>query len=323
MSNRSWFFASGGQQRGPYPEAQFRELIGSGTVTAETLVWSEGMAGWQKAGDIPGLLSSAGAPSAIPQSGGLPMSAGGLRGGPLSIEFGLWPFIWRSLALFVGFLFVIPAPWAMLMYCRWVVSCVQVPQRPTLGFTGRAVDLMWFYAFVILNIGAAWSGSAWLNLPLFIIQFVLLYLLIKWFIANLSSNGQSLGLHFSGSFWGFLGWSLLASLSCLTIIGWAWVYVAQFRWLCRHVEGTRRGVVFGGTGLELLWRTFAIVLGFAGAAVIAAIFASPFPGSMKNTVGLALFLLLAIGALPWAYRWQFRWLVSQTFLVDRGASAGG
>ena len=59
MANRSWFYASEGQQQGPYPEAQLREFIARGTVTADTLVWSEGMAGWQKAGEIPGLFSSA------------------------------------------------------------------------------------------------------------------------------------------------------------------------------------------------------------------------------------------------------------------------
>jgi hypothetical protein len=50
MSNRSWFFGSLGQQKGPYSEAQLRDLIATGIVTAATLVWSEGMAGWQKAG---------------------------------------------------------------------------------------------------------------------------------------------------------------------------------------------------------------------------------------------------------------------------------
>ena len=55
MSDRSWFFASQGQQQGPIPEHQLRELIAAGTVTADTLVWSEGMANWQRAGDVPGL----------------------------------------------------------------------------------------------------------------------------------------------------------------------------------------------------------------------------------------------------------------------------
>ena len=62
MTDRSWFFASRGQQQGPYPEAKLREFIANRTVTAETLVWTEGMAGWQKAGDIAGLLSDAPSP---------------------------------------------------------------------------------------------------------------------------------------------------------------------------------------------------------------------------------------------------------------------
>ncbi len=319
MADRAWFFASQGQQHGPYPEAQFRQFIATGNVTAETLVWTEGMANWQKAGDVPGLLAEGGA-LAMARPSGLPAGDGGHGGGALSIDFGILEFVWRSLALLFGLVLVIPAPWALLMYCRWIVSRVRVPLRPNLVFTGRAVELMWFYAFVALNIAAAWSRSPWLNLPLFIIQYVLLWLLVKWFLANLSSNGQALGLRFNGSFWGFLGWSLLAGIAVVTIIGWAWVYTAQFRWMCRHVDGTRREVVFRGTGLEFLWRTLAIVLGFVGASFVAVAIASLLPGFMKNVVVSALFLLV-IGALPWAYRWQFRWLVSQVELVEKTAWA--
>ena len=45
MSNRNWFYASEGQQKGPLPEAQLRDLITRGMVGADTLVWTEGMAG--------------------------------------------------------------------------------------------------------------------------------------------------------------------------------------------------------------------------------------------------------------------------------------
>jgi hypothetical protein len=290
MADQSWYFASQGQQQGPLPEAQLRELIAAGKVTPETLVWTEGMANWQKASDIPGLLAGGGPPP-MAQSGGLPAS-GGYGGGSLSFDFGIWDFTWRTLVAIIGFIFVIPLPWALLMYCRWIVSCVHVPQRPNLGFTGRAVDLMWFYAAVLLYIAAAWSESQALNLAVNVVQLVLYWLLIKWFIANLTSNGQPLKLRFSGSFWGFLGWSLLAFLAIITIIGWAWVYVAQLRWMCRHIEGTRRGVVFNGSGLEFLWRAIVTAL-----------------------------LSVLIIPLPWAYRWFARWLASQTTLVDKGTLA--
>src|ERR1700694_591837 len=119
MSNRAWFFASQGQQQGPYPEAELREFIASGTVGADTLVWSEGMAGWQKAGDIPGLLAGASGPPPVLQAGGPLTTAGGPAGGPLSIDFGIWEFTWRSVVLWIGLVFVIPVPWVLVMYSRW------------------------------------------------------------------------------------------------------------------------------------------------------------------------------------------------------------
>lgn len=293
MSNRSWFFASQGQQQGPYPEAQLREFIARGAVMPDTLVWSEGMTDWQKARDIPGLLSGAPGP-ATPRPNGLSVSGGSYDRGPLSVDFGIWDFTWRSLVLLISFLFIIPLPWAMLMYCRWIVSCVDVPQRPNLGFTGRAVDLMWFYAAVLFYIVAVWTESSALSLAVNVVQLILSWLLIKWFIANLSSNGQPLGLRFSGSFWEYLGWSLFVVVSIITIIGWAWVYVAQLRWMFRHIEGTRRAVTFNATGLEFLWR--AVVTAFG-----------------------CLFII----PIPWMYRWFTRWLASQITLVDKGILANG
>jgi hypothetical protein len=289
MVDRSWFYASQGQQQGPHPEAQLHQFIASGRVTAETLVWTEGMAGWQKAGEIPGLMAGGPTPPAFRQTGGAVMSH---SSGPLSIDFGIWEFVWRSLAFVFGLIFIIPGPWVILMYCRWIVSCVRVPQRPNLAFTGRLVDAMWFYAFVILFVAAAVTKSQALNLVANAVQLVMYWVLIKWLVANLSSNGQPLGLRFSGSAWAYIGWSLLAFLSIITIIGWAWVYVAQLRWMCRHIEGTRRDVVFDGTGLEFLWRAIVTVL-----------------------------LSVLIIPLPWAYRWFARWLVSQTALVERDALA--
>ena len=294
MADRSWFFASQGQQQGPYPEAQLHQFIAEGQLPRRR--WS-GPRAW-RTGKRPGIFPafSLGLPGRrpFPGSGVPPMAASAHRGGPLSIEFGIWEFTWRSLVLIFGLLFVIPAPWAILMYCRWIVSRVQVPQRPDLAFTGRAVDLMWVYALVILFIASAWTQSQLLSFAVTVVEFVLYWLLIKWFVANLSSNGQPLGLRFSGSFWGFLGWSLLAVLSIITIVGWAWVYAAQLRWMCRHVDGTRREVVFKGTGLEFLWRGIVTAL-------------------------VSVFII----PLPWAYRWFTRWLVSQVALVERTAQANG
>jgi hypothetical protein len=292
MSNRSWFYASNGQQQGPFPEAQLRDLITRGTVRADTLVWSEGMAGWQRAGEIPGLIPGGAGPSVVPQPGGAPpMGDGGYGGGPLSIDFGILEFVWRGLVLVIGLILVIPAPWVLVWYLKWIVPCVQVPGRPNLSFAGAAMTIVpWYFGVIVLFVAVNLIGIDWLNHLVGVIQFVLYWFLLKWFIANLASNEQPLGLSFSGSIWAYLGWYILAAISIITIIGWAWVYTAWLRWFCRNIQGTRHEVLFIGSGLEFLWR--AIV------AALASIFIIP---------------------IPWMYRWMWQWLASQTVLAERGA----
>jgi len=291
----SWFYASEGKQQGPYPEGQFRDLIAQGVVRPDTLVWSEGMAGWQKAAEIPGLLGGGGAPPMIP-AGGPPMMGGGgyggaVSGGALSVDFGILEFTWRTIVLLIGMIFVIPAPWAFVWYTNWIVPCVKVPGRPNLSFTGNAMTLVpWYFGFIVLAIVIAVIGSQLLSNLLFIAQIVLYWLLIKWMVANLASNGQPLGLSFTGSVWAYIGWNLLFAISIITIIGWAWVAAAQMRWFCRSVEGTRREIVFKGSGLGILWR-----------GIVAAILCS---------------LIIPI---PWVYRWIMNWFASQTELAPRGS----
>jgi hypothetical protein len=291
MSNRSWFFASQGQQHGPYPEAQLREFIASGTVTADTLVWTEGMTGWQKAGEIPGLLSGGSRPPAVPHSGGPVTSAGGY-GRPLSIEPGLWALLGRSLLYMIGLLLVIPAPWAATGFYRWMVSCLRVPDRPNLAFTCRVGDI--WYVFVLLGLlsYAGFSGVPYLEYIVIPVDALLSWMTVRWIAANLSSNGERLPVEFKGSALGYVGWYLLMYISVITIIGWAWVITAWMRWNCRNVSGTRREIVFNATGWQMLWRT--LLFGFGSALLL---------------------------PLPWLLRWYTRWYVSQFALVERTAYA--
>jgi hypothetical protein len=304
MSNRSWFYAANGQQQGPFPEAQLRDLITRGTVRADTLVWSEGMSGWQRAGEIPGLMPAGGAAPPAAQPGGPPpMSSGaggyagggGYGGGPLSIDFGILEFVWRSLVMIIGMVLVIPAPWVLVWYLNWLVPCIKVPGRPNLSFTGNAMTIVpWYFGAIVLLIAVTFLGSDVLSNLANLVQFVLYWLFLKWFIANLASNGQPLGLSFTGSIWAYLGYSILGVLAIFTIIGWAWVYTAMMRWACRNIQGTQREVLFIGTGLEFLWR--AIVAGIASLFII---------------------------PIPWVYRWMWQWLASQTVLAERGAQPNG
>jgi GYF domain 2 len=291
MLNRSWFFAANGQQQGPYPEEQFLDLIARGTIRAETLVWTEGMANWQKAGEIPDLLSGAGTPPAIMHADGLPVGDG-TDGGQLSIELELWPFFGRSVLFVIGSLLVIPAPWAAVSYYRWVASRVIVPGRPNFAFTGQVGDI--WYVFVLLALGsyAGSTGHTAIQLLMIPIEGVLSWMILRWVLSNLSSNGQRLPIAFEGSALSYVGWYVLMLLSFITIIGWAWVVTAWMRWNCLNVIGTRREIAFKASGLEMLWRT--IVLGIGCGFLI---------------------------PIPWVLRWYTEWYVAQFVLEPPMAHA--
>jgi hypothetical protein len=281
MSERSWFFASQGRQQGPYPEAQLREFITKGAVTADTLVWCEGMADWQKAGDIPGLLSGA--------SRSL-TSAGGAGGAPLSIDVDLWELFGRSLLFVIGFLLVIPAPWVATSFYRWMISRLRVPGRPNLAFTGQVGDIWYVFAAMALLTYTGLGGVHYLQYILIPVQAYLSWMTVRWIAANFSSNGRRLPIAFNGSALTYVGWYVVMYLSFITIIGWAWVITAWMRWICRNTDGTQREIVFIATGLEVLWRTLVFSFG-----------------------------CLLLIPIPWVMRWYTTWYVSQFELVERVA----
>jgi GYF domain 2 len=279
MSNRSWFFAAKGQQQGPYPEAQLRALIVKGAVTADTLVWSEGMADWQKAGNIPGLFSGV--------SGAL-ASTDGQGGGALTIDVGLWELLGRGLVFVIGFLLVIPAPWVATSFYRWIVSRLRVPQRPNLAFAGQVGDIWYVFGALGLLSYSGLTGIRSLRLILIPVQGFLSWMTLRWIAANFSSDGRQLPTAFKGSALTYVGWYVLMYLSFITVVGWAWVITAWMRWICRNIEGTQREILFVATGLEMLWRTLVFAVG--------AVFIIP---------------------IPWVMRWYTTWYVSQFALVER------
>lgn len=294
MSNRSWFYAANGQQQGPYPEAQLRDLITRGAVGADTLVWTEGMSGWQRAGEIPGLVPGGGvSPPAFSQSGGPPSYATeSYGGGAFKLDVSIWALLGRSIVFLIGMVLVLPAPWVATWFYRWIVSRLYVPGRPNLEFTGQPLDI--WYVFIGIGIltyvgSADLSGLQYLAMP---IQAVLSWMVIRWIAANLSSNGQPLPIAFNGSALGYVGWQVLLYISFITIIGWAWVMTAWMRWISRNIDGTQREVIFTASGLDVLWRT--VVFG------IACVFIIP---------------------IPWVFGWYARWYASQFALAERGTLA--
>lgn len=62
--NDQWFIHSNGEQMGPYTGEQLVQYAQQGSVTAETLVWAEGMPEWAPASQVPGLFPAAPAAAA-------------------------------------------------------------------------------------------------------------------------------------------------------------------------------------------------------------------------------------------------------------------
>ena len=286
----NWFYAANGQQQGPFGDAQLRDLIVNGTVRGDTLVWTEGMAGWQKAAEIPGLMPSGGPPP-TPMGGPPPMmGAGGASGNALSADLPLWGLLGRSIVYIIGMTLVIPAPWAATWFYQWFASRVRVPGRPNFSFTGQVGDIWWVFVLLGLSSYIGIYDNTY-QLIGFILQSVLGWFVVRWVASNLASNGQKIPASFDGSIWAFIGWQLLMVISFITIIGWAWVLTAMVRWMCRNVSGTRREILFNASGWQVLWRTVVLAL-----------------------------LCALIIPIPWMIRWYGNWYVSQFALGPRRAA---
>jgi hypothetical protein len=115
-----------------------------------------------------------------------------------------------------------------------------------------------------------------------LLQAFLSWMILRWIVANIASNGQPLGLSFAGGVWTYIGWQILFCLSFITIIGWAWVLAAWMRWVARNIQGTRRAVVFTGSGLDVLWRTLVFSIG-----------------------------CMLIIPIPWLLAWYTRWYIGR------------
>ena len=77
-----WFYVQNGKQIGPVPVAQFEDLVRSGRITLETLVWREGLPNWQPFGSITATPSTLPTPPAPPPPPGAapPVLPGALTG---------------------------------------------------------------------------------------------------------------------------------------------------------------------------------------------------------------------------------------------------
>ena len=191
MADRQWYTGRDGRQEGPFPDERLRQLIATGVVRADTLVWTAGMTNWAKAAEVPGLMPARRAPSVASGAAG-----GGAAIGPLSLDVGVWALFWRGLVVAFSELAVIPLPWVAPIFIRWFVERIRLPGGQRIGFVGKAEDIWWVFILYALCavVGIAYSPVQLVSLFL---QPFLLLLIVRWFFANLTWEGQTLTLRFT------------------------------------------------------------------------------------------------------------------------------
>jgi len=234
-------------------------------------------------------------------SPGMPSAKGNTKIEERRIQFtgtGFQGIGWGLLTVLLSLL-VIPAAWGAVILYRWFVRSLSFSDGITASFEGRG-EQVWGYFVIGMLLGFipqfsrmvddptnALLVSIGLSILLLPINAAIWLKIMRWFFSNIRLSCGT-NLNFKGSYGSYLGWLLLAYLSFFTIIGWAWVYVAILRWVCRNIEAGQNQLEFIGSGWGLLWRSFL--------AVIASIFIIP---------------------IPWVWLWVVRWVTGNMLINQK------
>ncbi|MGA2035670.1 MAG: DUF4339 domain-containing protein [Thermoguttaceae bacterium] len=98
MAQKTWYYEKDGKQCGPVPREQLDKLLASGDLGGGNLVWSDGMAKWTAAAEVPGLLPAKrttatpakAAATAKPAAQAEPATAAAPAAGPLAALTNIW-----------------------------------------------------------------------------------------------------------------------------------------------------------------------------------------------------------------------------------------
>jgi hypothetical protein len=201
MAIRQWFIARGDKQEGPHPDERLRELIAGGAVTADTLVWCDGMSTWTRVGEIPGLMSAA---HRLSQPAPGAATATAHAGGALSTTVHTWPLFGHVMLYVLADLAVIPLPWIAPMVFRWFVERIELPQQQRVTFAGKPEDI--WYVFILYALcSVAGFVNTYVQVLVVPLSTFLILLITRWFFANLIWDGQAAPLKFTGGYWALLG----------------------------------------------------------------------------------------------------------------------
>jgi hypothetical protein len=189
------------------------------------------------------------------------------------------------LTLVFSLILAIAGTWVFAAACRWFCRNLRFSNGATAEFSGQGIEVLGWWILLVLadrEWGVAGAAAVLIAIAFFFLAVLATLHIVRWFVSHveLSSNRR---LSFAGKYVGLLGWEVLLPLSMLTIIGWAWVLAAMYRWGARNTRAQDGALQFHGVGPEILWRTLAAIL-----------FSIP------------------IVTIPWAWLWYTRWLVRST-----------
>jgi len=248
-----WYYAQQKQPVGPLSDEQISELFRSGQLAADSLIWREGMAGWQAARTMnpppPGFPAG---PPAAPDGFSMPnftveellrASNAKAEPPPLKLAFtGTWRGYYR--VWFVGMLLTLLtlglfAPWAKVRNKRYLYAHTRLGED---GFDYRANPWRILMGnLVIAGLFALWLLSPLIHplLPWALIGFGVL--LLPWIITqSLRFNARAtawrgLRLRFRGNPFGFLMSHVLIPVFSFGIL-WPFATRSRRRWLVDNLS---------------------------------------------------------------------------------------
>ncbi len=208
----------------------------------------------------------------------------------LSTSITIGALFTKSIGLVLCKLLVVFYPIAVRTFLQWFTKHLIMPHGERIQFVGKLRTGSMWANLLMIAIADYYAGFSPFPFGLLVLPITvgLTLNVVRWYISNLEINGRILPLKFTGGYWEYLGWSLLCTVSILSIIGWAWAYTAFIRWICDNISGTTKKVVFTATAFDYLWRTSVFVL----SAVL-------------------------IIPIPWTGYWYVKWFISQFSLMKR------
>jgi hypothetical protein len=197
---------------------------------------------------------------------------------------------WLVAAWILSILLAITGVWLFEPACRWFCRNLNFSDDSAADFSGRGAEILPWWSLWVLA-GRSWGLGRMLDdllqLALYFLGLWATLNIVRWFVSHVElSSGRRYS--FTGAYVELLAWQILLLLSMVTLIGWAWVLAAMFRWLAGRTRSKDTALEFRGEGHQILWRTLAAIL-----------------------------FCIPLVTIPWAWLWYVRWLVQNTTIVGQ------